>query len=252
MWGSKIVRISIVKPIHRDTKIKIQNQLKNINKHKTKALFLDISSQACSLNQAIEISNLFKLFKKENPCIPLYTFAEDQVFGPGIAILTSGDHVFANQNSLFGCYDFIKKGNEYKGYLNEKKININFHTAGENKFLLNPFEELKDNEVTWFNNILSGLKNVLIDYVYENRRHKLRNKETFSRIFNSSIYYADEAIENNLIDSVGMIDTIAMETFPNVAFKKAKTKVTLKQILNHYKNSTLSHCNYINKASNRI
>jgi len=240
MMSSKIIRFSISKSISRGTKIKLENQLKTIDKKKTKAIFLDITSNHGSLNQAIEISNMLNLFKKENRNIPLYSFAEDSILGPSIVVLTSCDKVFAEKNTLFGCYDFIKKGNEYKHFLHDKKININFHTAGEHKFRLNPFEDLKEKDVSWINNLLSGLKNLLIDSVYENRKHVIKNKESFSKMFNSTIYYAEEAIANKLIDDIGSINSVAFKEFPDIEMKKAKTKINLKQIIEYYKNNTFS------------
>jgi ClpP class serine protease len=242
MMSPKIIRISIIKSISRDTKIKLENKLKSINKKKTKAIFLDVTSNHGSLNQAFEISNMLKLFKKENKNIPIYSFAEDSVLGPSIVVLTSCDKVFADKNTLFGCYDFIKKGNEYKHFLQDKKININFHTAGEHKFRLNPFEDLKEKDVSWINNLLSGLKNILIESVYENRKHLIKNKESFSKMFNSTIYFAEEAMDNKLIDDIGSINSVAFKEFPNTEMKKAKTKINLKQIIEYYKSNTFSIC----------
>ena len=238
MFGKNIYRLSIIKSITRDTKIKLENKLKNINKNQAKAIFLDITTNQGSLNQSLEISNMLKIFKTENPTIPLYTFGEDQILGPGIAILTAGDKVFADLNTIFGCYDFVKKGNEYKQFLDDNKISLKFITAGENKFRLNPFEELRENDVVWIKNLLTGWKNILIECVYENRKHVIKNKESFSELFNSTIYYGDEALQNGLIDKIGFLDEVAMEVFPNIPIKKANVKVKFSQILDHYKKSS--------------
>ena len=241
MWSRQcIVRVSITKKITCSTKIIMENHLKSINKKYTKALFVDINSSQGSLYQAIDISNSLKQFKKENPHIALYTFAEDLIFGPAIAILTAGDLVFADKNSMFGCYDFIKKRNEYKSYLQKENINIDIHTAGENKVRLNPFEELRENDVTWINNLLSELKKVLIDYVYENRKRMIKNKDTFTSLFNSSIYSAEEAMNSDLIDKFGLVDKVAMECFANLPVKKSTTTPTLKKFVDLFRKNAFS------------
>lgn len=238
MLSPSIARISIIKAINRQTRIKIENQLKNLNLKKTKAIFVDIISGSGSLNQSIEIAEVFKYFRKEQPKIPILTFAEDQVLGPGVAILSVGDKVYSDNNSFFGCYDFIKRGNDYKEYLKQKEFNLKFHTAGEHKFRLNPFDELKEKDVEWINNLLRGMKSVLVEYVYETRKNSIRNPNAFRRFFDSSIHNTSEAINIGLIDQVGLIDTVAMELFPGLQMKKAKTKTSLKDLINHYKNQS--------------
>jgi len=218
--------------IDRGAKVIFENKIKQINKSKfTKALFIDITCQTGSLNYSIEISNIIKKFRDENKNIPVYTFGEDQVTGPGIIILTSGDKVFANVNTVFGCYDFLWKGNEYASYLKERDLNIAFLHAGEHKVRMNPLEKLKEKDVEWLKNILNSNKSILINAVYENRKKNIINKENFEKFFNSNVYLAKNALENNLIDSLGILDSVALKDFQGYEMKKQNVKISIQDLL---------------------
>ena len=167
-----INRISLNDTITNETKIIFESKLKNIKTKTAKALFIDINLKKSSISQCELISNQIIGFKKENPSIPIYTFAEELILGPSIIPLLTGDYVYAEQNSWFGLYDFFKFNYNFKKYIEDNNYKVKLNTIGKNKIRLNPLEQWKEEDFIWLKQMLDKLKEILVDKVYEIRKMK--------------------------------------------------------------------------------
>jgi len=225
-------RISLSGKITEESKIIFESKLKLIKPSLTKAVFIDININKSSIAQCELISKLILNFKEKNSKIPVYTFAEEQIFGPSIIPLLAGDHVFAEKNTMFGLYDFQKASINIHKYLEERKLEIKIHTTGEDKIRLNPLAPFKEKDLVWIKQVLLTFKEILLEKVYETRRLKNSKltKEQVNHFLNSGMKSSQEAIENNIIDNIGTIESEFINHFIEYKMKLLKPKMSLSML----------------------
>mmetsp|Transcript_22823 Transcript_22823/g.3748 ORF Transcript_22823/g.3748 Transcript_22823/m.3748 type:complete len:116 (-) Transcript_22823:385-732(-) len=114
----------------------IREDLSSVKHSTPKILAISVNSSNGSLVHAELICKLLKNFQKRHD-VALYTFAEDMALGPGYYILSTGNKVFADCNSLLGGFGFGYQGVGLADFAKKMNIKPNFTSSGKDKLFLN-------------------------------------------------------------------------------------------------------------------
>jgi ClpP class serine protease len=234
MFRRKYIKRIQLNKYNNDTIKILENKLNNLKPSNSHALFLNVGGNAnTSLPIAISLTNLIKDFRKEKK-IPVYTFAEEKLFGPTLLVLLSGDHVFSDRHTMFGLFDFSRHKLNFRKFLAERNLNVKVIPSGRHKIRLNPFEEFKPEDIEWAKHIMDKQKQCFVEVVEELRKDKL--KAGVKELLNNDIFFGSNALEMGLIDGCGFVESVYLKNFPDKRIKNAKYKFSLGDFVNLFKN----------------
>jgi ClpP class serine protease len=236
MFFRKYVRRININKIEEGSTAKIlENKLNKIKPSNTHAMFLNINPSSYSkVPASIELSNLITDFRKDKK-IPVYTFSEEKVFGPNLLILMSGDKVYTDPNTMFGLFNLSRFKTNYSRLLHDKDVRIKLITSGRYKARLNPFEEWKDEDIKWAQNLLEKEKECFLEAVRTLRGDKLRT-DALQKLDNN-IFFGNQAKELGLIDGCESIESVLFKEFPSKKIKDVKYKPSVNDYINMFKSS---------------
>eukprot|EP01016_Furgasonia_blochmanni_P037468 TRINITY_DN4419_c0_g3_i2.p1 TRINITY_DN4419_c0_g3~~TRINITY_DN4419_c0_g3_i2.p1 ORF type:complete len:288 (-),score=98.29 TRINITY_DN4419_c0_g3_i2:334-1197(-) len=181
---------------------------------------VSINSPKGSIVQAKNIANALRNYSRDTNA-PLYTFAEDVVFGAGNSILACGNKVFANEYSLVGSWGFSWAGFGFQDFIKHWKIEQEFIHAGENKVRLNPFKEIRKEDVEWLRKLLNEREYELKSEIIKYRSHKFAenkvpNESLETELFNKTTVPSEDLLKFGYIDGVSTLDKVLMEKYPGL------------------------------------
>jgi hypothetical protein len=160
----KILKINFTKNVNNVTFDNLYLALKGINNKDYCCVFFSLNTK-CSLHQSIVMANIIQDYKNKSKSVPIFTFAGDSCIGPSILILLSGSKFIADENTLFGFYDFTLQKTNFSNFINERKIKVRINTEGENKLRLSPFDHYKNNDIDWALDLLRERRSIFLDEI---------------------------------------------------------------------------------------
>eukprot|EP01017_Pseudomicrothorax_dubius_P016667 TRINITY_DN1887_c0_g1_i1.p1 TRINITY_DN1887_c0_g1~~TRINITY_DN1887_c0_g1_i1.p1 ORF type:complete len:261 (-),score=52.37 TRINITY_DN1887_c0_g1_i1:114-896(-) len=209
-----------------------------LTRHLSKGIYnchliaVSINSTSGSITQSKNIVATLRAFSRQTSA-PIYTFAEDAVFGPANIILASGNKVFANEFSLLGSFGFYSQTFGVKEFMKEWDLEGGFITAGKNKVRMNPFEDIKQADVEWMTNILKEQEADLKDETFKNRQarfeaKKLTREDIEREFFSQTFVLAQKAKEIGYVDDIKNFDAIHHERYHGIKVKDVLKPYTSK------------------------
>lgn len=218
--NKKIFRIALKKLDYNTAQI-FDKKLNNISSKKCEALFIDIEANASTgLTQSEDFVTQIQQIRKKG--VTVYTFANEAVIGPSLLVLLAGDYSYIDRNTLMGLFDFSLKRNVYNKFLNDRKYQIKFITAGQHKIRLNPFEEIKNEDKKWAVDLLTKQKEIFLERVQELRGSRLKLKpEELEKKLGSNFLNTEDAVQCGLLDGFHSVDTLRIEKFRKYKIKEA-------------------------------
>lgn len=174
----------------------------------TRAVVLRINSPGGSPVQSGYVYDEIKRLRSLYPAIPLYAVISDIGASGAYYIAAAADQIYADKASLVGSIGVVASGFGFVETMKKLGVERRLYTAGAHKAFLDPFSEQKEDEVEFWQSVLSTTHQQFIDSVKAGRGDRLKVEEdTFSGL----IWSGEQALEKGLIDGLGSAGYVARE-----------------------------------------
>lgn len=168
-------------------------------KPKTRAVCLSINSPGGSPVQSELVSSRIKSLS-EAKNIPVYSFVEDVAASGGYWLACSGEKIYASKSSIIGSIGVISSGFGLKEAIKKLGIERRIITQGKNKSIMDPFSDLKKEDVKIINEMQKDIHSHFTDYVKNARGKKLKGDD--DTLFSGEFWSGTKALELGLIDEI--------------------------------------------------
>ena len=166
-----------------------------------KAVVLRVNSPGGSAAASDQIFEDIKLFKNSYN-IPVVAYFTDTAASGGYYVSMSADKIIANPANITGGVGVIVSYLNFADFIDRYGIRDITYKSGELKDLTNPFSVPSDIEAEIINEIIEDVYDRFVDVIVEGRK---LDKNTVIRLSDGRIYSAKQAVDNQLIDSVGQL-----------------------------------------------
>lgn len=173
-----------------------------------KAVCLQINSPGGSPVQSRLIFERVRALSKEKK-LPVYTFAEDVAASGGYMLALAGDEIYADPSSIVGSIGVVSAGFGFDQMIKKIGVERRVHTAGENKFALDPFQPEKPTDIAHLKEIQKDVHATFIDMVKDRRGEKLA--EDGKDLFTGQFWSGKQALQLGLVDGLADIRSIMRE-----------------------------------------
>lgn len=185
-----------------------------------KAIALIINSPGGSPVQseliAKKISVIRDNYKKK---LPIIAFCEDVAASGGYWLACTGDEIYASNSSIIGSIGVISHSFGFVEAIKKLGIERRIYTQGKNKSMLDPFSEIKKDDLETIKSIQKDIHESFINFVKTSRKGKLKSKD--DDIFNGKFWSGKQAKQLGLIDEIGFYEEILTEKFgKKIIFKE--------------------------------
>jgi protease-4 len=166
-------------------------------------LILEVNSGGGGITDSDILYNELKKFKASREDRVIVTLMGDVAASGAYYIAITSDYIMAHPTTLTGSIGVIMQSYNFKELA--QKIGIKDVTvkSGENKDLLNPFNDVKPEHKELLQKVISSMHERFVSLVAENRK---MDKKAVSLLADGRVFLADEAVTNGLIDGVGYAD----------------------------------------------
>ena len=176
------------------------------NDSKVKGLIVRIASPGGGVSASDRIHYAIGRYKERTGC-PVLGFMHTIAASGGYYSAVACDAIMAEPTVITGSIGVIMNHMVIKDLL-EQKLGINPVTlkSGQRKDWPSLFSETTDEQKQYLDEkIIQPAYERFVALVSEGRRHKL-SEEQVRRLADGSVFSADEAVENHLIDEIGYFD----------------------------------------------
>lgn len=185
---------------------------------KVRAVVLRVNSPGGSVTASEEILQLIKRFKAETR-LPVIVSQADTAASGGYYISLGGDQIVADATTLTGSIGAIMESVNFKELADKIGVKGVIIASGENKDLLNPFEEVQDEDREILQKIVNEARNQFVSRIIEARKI---DQAKLEKIADGRVLSGKQALEEGLIDRLGNF---------NDAVELAKEKAGLKEAM---------------------
>jgi len=175
---------------------------------RSKAVVLRINSPGGSPVQSGYIYDEIKRLREEYPDKKVYAVISDIGASGAYYIAAAADEIYADKASLVGSIGVVGGGFGFTGAMEKLGIERRLYTSGENKAFLDPFSPEDEDEVDFWENVLSTTHRQFIEQVREGRGDRLKDDE---RLFSGLVWTGEQAIELGLVDGLGSSSHVARQ-----------------------------------------
>lgn len=174
----------------------------------TKAVILRINSPGGSPVQSGYVFDEVKRLRALYPDIPLYAVISDIGASGAYYIAASADEIYADKASLVGSIGVVAGGFGFVDSMEKLGVERRLYTAGQHKGFLDPFSEEREEEVEFWESVLTSTHQQFINKVKEGRGDRLKATD---KTFSGLIWNGEQALEMGLIDGLGSTGYVARE-----------------------------------------
>lgn len=174
----------------------------------TAGVIIRINSPGGSPVQAGYVNDEISRLREKYPDTKIYAVVTDICASGGYYIAAAADEIYADKASIVGSIGVLMNGFGFVDAMKKMGIERRLYTAGENKGILDPFSEVKPEDVAHIKSMLGNIHEQFIDIVKKGRGDRLvENKSIFSGLF----WTGEQAIELGLVDGLGSSSYVARE-----------------------------------------
>ncbi len=186
---------------------------------KVSAIILDIDSGGGGITASDVIYNALQKFKASRTDRVVVAIMGDVAASGAYYIALPADKIIAHPTSITGSIGVLMQTLNIKGL--EDKIGLKGVTikSGQNKDLLNPFEEVSPAHTNILQNIVNELQDRFVTLVAENRDLP---KKKVVQLADGRVYTAQGALDAGLIDAIGYWDDAVDSTKQLLAVDELK------------------------------
>ena len=166
---------------------------------------------------------------------PIYSVIEDMGTSGGYYIAASADLIFSSSSSIVGSIGVRLDSFNIKSLMDKLGIKSQTISSGEDKTILDPFQNLSEKHKQHLTNLITEIHNQFITDIKNSRGKKLSDTEIYTGLF----WTGTQAHKIGLIDDIASIYDVNEKYFNDGA------------ILNYNKKESLLE-NLLGKAMNKI
>ena len=174
----------------------------------TAGVILRINSPGGSPVQSGYINDEIRRLRKEYPDTPFYAVISDICASGGYYVASAADKIYADKASIVGSIGVRMDGFGFVETMEKLGIERRLLTAGENKGFLDPFQPVKDEDVTQVQKLLDDIHQQFISIVREGRGEKLSDDPL---LFSGYVWTGEQSMDLGLVDELGSSSYVARE-----------------------------------------
>jgi protease-4 len=163
------------------------------------AILLEVDSPGGAVTPSDEIYAALQHFKAEDDERLIMVFVRDLGASGAYYAAMAGDYIMAEPTAIVGSVGVIMQTLNMKGL--GEKIGLSSVTiaSGENKDMLNPFEDIDPLHVAMLQELVDGMQDRFATIVENSRGFENRD------LLDGRIFSAPQALQHNFIDGIGYL-----------------------------------------------
>ena len=165
-----------------------------------RAILLEVDSPGGAVTPSDEIYEALRRFRASEEGRFLVVHIRDVGASGAYYVAMAADYLMAEPTAIVGSVGVIMQSLNMKGLSDKIGLSAVTIKSGENKDLLNPFEEVNTNQVSLLQEVVDGMQDRFAGLVVEARG--LENRA----LLDGRIFLAEAALQAGLIDGVGYLD----------------------------------------------
>ena len=185
---------------------------------KIPAVSLIINSPGGSATQSSLIASKIRSLANKKK-IKVYAFVEDVAASGGYWLACAADEIYVDENSIVGSIGVISPGFGFVDMIKKLGIERRVYTSGKSKSFLDPFKNVKHEDLKRLEIIQEQIHQNFINHVKKSRGKKIKAKD--NEVFNGLFWIGDKAVKLGLADGIGHIEDVLKEKFG----QKTKIKI---------------------------
>lgn len=176
---------------------------------RVRALLLEINSPGGAVTPVDEIHQALLAFKASDPDRRVIAFCRDVAASGALFVTAAADLIIAEPTTLLGSISVIMRSLNWQPL--SEKIGITDVTisSGKHKDLLNPFREVREEDVLIVQHVIDGLYDRFTQALRQGRG---LTSEELAPYADGRVFLADVALEAGLIDHIGYWDDALEQT----------------------------------------
>jgi len=174
----------------------------------TAGVILRINSPGGSPVQSGYINDEIRRLRKEYPDTPFYAVISDICASGGYYVASAADKIYADKASIVGSIGVRMDGFGFVETIEKLGIERRLLTAGEHKGFLDPFQPVKQEDVTQVKKLLDDIHQQFISVVRQGRGDKLKDDPL---LFSGYVWTGEQGIDLGLVDELGSSSYVARE-----------------------------------------
>ena len=213
----KAVRISVTGLIFRESGggffprryDKVESILRQIraarNDLTVRAIILEVDSPGGAITPSDEIYQALMNFKQSEEGRKVIVHMKDLAASGGYYVAMAGDWLVAEPTAIVGSIGVIMQALNWKVLTEKIGLSATTIASGENKDLLNPFEEVSAEQVQLLQTMIDNMYERFVGIVQAGRGI---DAEKLTTLADGRIFSADDALKHNLVDEIGYWDDV--------------------------------------------
>ncbi len=174
----------------------------------TRGIVLRINSPGGSPVQSDYVFREIQRLRGLHPDIPLHAVIVDMGASGAYYIASAADNIYVNPSSIVGSIGVLMNGFGFVGTMEKLGVERRLITAGDNKGMLDPFEPLKQKDVSHIKQLLGEIHQQFISAVKQGRGERLKDDP---ELFSGKFWTGQEGIALGLVDEIGDVNYVARE-----------------------------------------
>lgn len=174
----------------------------------TAGILLRINSPGGSPVQAGIVYDEIKRLREKHPDIPVHAVVTDVCASGGYYIAAAADNIYADKASIVGSIGVVAGGFGFVDAIDKLGIERRVLTAGENKVMLDPFQEQNGEHTAHFQTLLDDIHEQFINVVKEGRGNRLSSEPD---IFSGLFWTGEQSLDLGLIDGLSNEQRVATD-----------------------------------------
>ncbi len=162
-----------------------------------KAIFLEVDSPGGAVTPSDEIYAALEQFKREDAERVIMVFIRDLGASGAYYAAMAGDYIMAEPTAIVGSVGVIMQTLNMKGLGDKIGLSSVTIASGQNKDMLNPFEEVNTNHVAMLQELVDGMQDRFASIVEKSRGLESRD------LLDGRVLDAGQALQHGFIDAVG-------------------------------------------------
>ena len=164
-----------------------------------KAILLEVDSPGGAVTPSDEIYAALEQFKREDDERLVMVFIRDLGASGAYYAAMAGDFIMAEPTAIVGSVGVIMQTLNMKGLGDKIGLSSVTIASGDNKDMLNPFEEVNPRHVAMLQELVDGMQERFASIVEDSRGLESRD------LLDGRVFNAAQALEHDLIDGVGYL-----------------------------------------------
>lgn len=187
---------------------------------KAPAVIVYIDSPGGSPAEAERINNYIERRKQETGK-QLYSVCANMCASAGYMIAMQADEIYASKYSLVGSIGAVLSSWNFSEAINKLGVQHNAYASGKLKAMLNPYAPTRTEDQEKAQILVNGMGKIFAAEVQERRKGKLTST---TDLFTGEVWDGNEAKAHGLVDSIGTLDDVIRDKFPENALVRDLTQ----------------------------